>query len=283
MATITENPKVNEIRATVIVTPLPSGNPVQSPTSTPSRMLFSDSLLEKSSGEQKQKTFTAVFSFCIQCLLLGVLVIVPLLFTEALPKGQLFTFLVAPPPPPPPPPPPAAAPVKVIRQTDVLKTGALRTPTRIPQKVQMIKEDEAPPPMATGGVVGGVPGGIPGGQLGGVIGGIVSAEKTVAIPKLDPPKRVRVSQGVTLGLRVRYVEAEYPQIARVARITGSVQLRAIIGKDGTIKELEATSGHPILVKSAIEAVKQWQYRPYLLNGEAVEVETNITVSFNIAS
>jgi periplasmic protein TonB len=164
-----------------------------------------------------------------------------------------------------------------------LKTGALRTPTRIPQKVQMIKEDEAPPPMATGGVVGGVPGGIPGGQLGGVIGGIVSAEKTVAIPKLDPPKRVRVSQGVTLGLRVRYVEAEYPQIARVARITGSVQLRAIIGKDGTIKELEATSGHPILVKSAIEAVKQWQYRPYLLNGEAVEVETNITVSFNIAS
>jgi hypothetical protein len=105
MATITENPKVNEIRATVIVTPLPSGNPVQSPISTSSRMLFSDSLLEKSSGEQKQKTFTAVFSFCIQCLLLGVLVMVPLLFTEALPKGQLFTFLVAPPPPPPPPPP----------------------------------------------------------------------------------------------------------------------------------------------------------------------------------
>ena len=90
------------------------------------------------------------------------LVLIPLMFTEALPKTQLMTFLVAPPPPPPPPPPPAAAPIKVVKQiqTDIVN-GQLRTPTKIPEKVQMIKEEEAPPPViAHGGVVGGVPGGV---------------------------------------------------------------------------------------------------------------------------
>ena len=80
-------------------------------------------------------------------------------------------------------------------QTDIVN-GALRTPTKIPQKVQMIKEDEAPPAMASAGVVGGVPGGIPGGQMGGVIGGIISSTP-VAVPKVATPQRVRVSQGVS--------------------------------------------------------------------------------------
>ena len=80
-------------------------------------------------------------------------------------------------------------------QTDIVN-GQLRTPTKIPEKVQMIKEDEAPPPVMSGGVVGGVPGGVPGGQMGGVIGGIISSTP-VAVPKVATPQRVRVSQGVT--------------------------------------------------------------------------------------
>src|SRR5260370_3965601 len=111
---------------------------------------------------------------------------------------------LAPPPPQPPPPPPAAAPVKIVKQiqTDIVN-GALRTPTKIPQKIQMIKEEEAPPPaMASSGVVGGVPGGIPGGQMGGVIGGIISSTP-VAVPKVATPQRVRVSAGVTKGLKVK--------------------------------------------------------------------------------
>ena len=114
---------------------------------------------------------------------------VPLMFTEELPKAQLLTFLMAP-PPPPPPPPPAAAEVRVVKQiqTDLLNTGELRTPTKIPQKIQMIKEEDAPPPMASnGGVVGGVPGGIPGGQLGGVIGSVISSTANLsAVPKFVP-------------------------------------------------------------------------------------------------
>src|SRR5437763_14199426 len=137
--------------------------------------MFEDSLIESGNKLKTKRGATTVISFVFQIALIGVLVLIPLLFTEALPKTQLMTFLVAPPPPPPPPPPPAAAPVKVVKQiqTDIIN-GQLRTPTKIPEKVQMIKEEEAPPQMAaTGGVVGGVPGGDLGGQIGGGCGGSI--------------------------------------------------------------------------------------------------------------
>jgi len=194
-----------------------------------------------------------------------------------------MTFLVAPPPPPPPPPPPAAAPVKIVKQIQSdLVNGQLRTPTKIPQKVQMIKEDEAPPPeMSTGGVVGGVPGGVPGGQMGGVIGGIISSTP-VAVPKVATPQRVRVSLGVSQGLLVKRVQPAYPPLARQARIQGTVLLQAEISKDGTIENLRLISGHPMLAPAAIEAVKQWRYRPYMLNGEPVAVETQVQVNFTLS-
>jgi protein TonB len=245
--------------------------------------MFEDSLIESGGKLKTKRGATTLFSFFLQCLLIGLLILIPLLYTEALPKQQLMTFLVAPPPPPPPPPPPAAAPVQVVKriQTDIVN-GQLRTPTKIPEKVQMIKEDEAPPPMASmGGVVGGVPGGVPGGQMGGVIGGIISSTP-VAVPKVATPQRVRVSQGVTQGLLVRRVQPNYPPLARQARIQGQVVLQAEISKDGSIENLRLISGHPMLAPSAIEAVKQWKYRPYFLNGEPVEVETQITVNFSLS-
>jgi protein TonB len=165
-------------------------------------------------------------------------------------------------------------------QTNIIN-NQLRTPTKIPEKVQMIKEDEAPPPAMSAGVVGGVPGGIPGGQMGGVIGGIISSTP-VAVPKVATPQRVRVSQGVTQGLLIRKVQPNYPPLARQARIQGSVLLQAEISKDGTIQNLRLISGHPMLAPAAIEAVKQWKYKPYILNGEPVEVETQITVNFTLS-
>jgi periplasmic protein TonB len=244
--------------------------------------MFEDSLLESGGRLKTKRGRTTTIAFLIEIGLVIMMVLIPLIFTEALPKQQLMTFLVAP-PPPPPPPPPAAAPVHVVRQiqTDIVN-GELRTPTKIPQKVQMIKEDEAPPPvMASAGVVGGVPGGIPGGQMGGVIGGIISTTP-VAVPKVATPQRVRVSQGVSSGLLVRKVQPVYPPLARQARIQGTVLLRAQISKDGSIENLQLISGHPMLAPAAIEAVKQWKYRPYLLNGEPVEVDTEVVVNFTLS-
>ena|SRR2546430_1486689 len=153
--------------------------------------MFEDSLIESGGRLKTKRGLTSLISFVIQIGIICVMILIPLIFTEALPRTQLMTFLVAP-PPPPPPPPPAAAPVKVVKQiqTDIVN-GQLRTPTKIPQKVQMIKEEEAPPPvMASSGVVGGVPGGVPGGQMGGVIGGIISSTP-VAVPHVATPQRPR--------------------------------------------------------------------------------------------
>ena len=117
--------------------------------------------------------------------------------------------------------------------------------------------------------------------MGGVIGGIISSTP-VAVPKVATPQRVRVSQGVTQGLLTRRVNPTYPPLARQARIQGSVVLQAEISKAGDIQNLRLVSGHPMLAPAAIEAVKQWKYRPYILNGEPVEVETQITVNFTLS-
>jgi len=250
------------------------------------RALFSDCLLEIDGQQSRRRGLSTGISFVLQCLILGVLLIVPLMFTDELPRQQLLTMLIAPPPPPPPPPPAAPAQVvKVIRVQSDIMNGELRTPSRIPAKVQMIKEEEMPPSLNTGGgVVGGVPGGIPGGQLGGVIGGIISSTSHAIVPKLvkPTPQRIRISQGVTSGLLINKVEPAYPVLARQARIQGQVLLSAVISKEGQIENLQVVHGHPMLVPAAIDAVKQWRYRPYLLNGEPVEVETEIIVTFALA-
>jgi protein TonB len=281
-------PEINEIRAAgrgpAAVRPrmeLVMGSP------RPQRAIFSDTLLQF--GVQRKRKFLATTtSFSLNILALGVLLALPLAFTGELPKAQLLTFLVAPPPPPPPPPAAAQLPNEVHRiQTDVLNTGQLPTPTKIPRKVQMIKDAEAPPPIAsTGGVVGGVPGGIPGGQLGGVIGGIVSSTSNLsAVAKLVPatPQRVRISRGVSKGLLIHRQEPPYPVLARSARIQGEVVLTAIINPGGEITTLQLVSGHPMLVPAALTVVKTWRYKPYLLNGQPVEVETTITVIFALTS
>ncbi len=242
--------------------------------------MFEDSLLESGGKIKTKRGATTTIAVVAQIAFVGVLVLIPLIYTEALPKQQLMTFLVAPPPPPPPPPPPAAAPVHVVKKIETdLNNGQLRQPTAIPKKVAMIKEDEPPPSNV--GVMGGVAGGVPGGQMGGVIGGIISSAP-VAVPKVATPQKVRVSQGVSEGLLLHKVTPNYPALAKQARIQGAVVLQATIGKDGGIQNLHVLSGHPMLTQAAIDAVRQWKYKPYLLNGEAVEVETTVQVNFTLS-
>jgi protein TonB len=81
------------------------------------------------------------------------------------------------------------------------------------------------------------------------------------------------------GNLIYRVQPVYPLLARQARIQGSVLLRAMISRDGTIEHLQVISGHPMLVQSAIDAVRQWRYRPYFLNDQPVEVDTQVTVNF----
>ncbi len=108
--------------------------------------MFEDSLIESGGKLKTARGRTTTFSFILEAVIIGVMVLIPLLFTEALPKAQLMMSLVAPPPPPPPPPPPAAVHIVKQVQTDIVNSQ-LRTPTKIPKKVEIIKEEAAPPPL----------------------------------------------------------------------------------------------------------------------------------------
>lgn len=243
-----------------------------------------DDLVESSPLRKRtNKPWTIFVSTLLQCLLLGVLILIPLIYTEALPKTMLTMLLVAPPPPPPPPPPPAATPVKVVKpMARLMQAGKLMAPRAIPKEVAMIKEQEMPPDVGNVGV--GVPGGVPGGQAGGVLGGIIGGlGSNLPPPPKEAPKRIRVGGQVQTAKLINKVQPIYPPLAKQARIQGTVRLQAIIAKDGAIVELQVLSGHPLLVQAALDAVRQWRYHPTLLNGEPVEVVTTIDVVFTLSS
>ncbi|MBI3668130.1 MAG: energy transducer TonB [Acidobacteria bacterium] len=248
--------------------------------------MFEQSLLD-AQGVKTTTRYTVFFSFFVQCLIIGVAVLIPLIYTNTLPAHQLMSYLVAPPPPPPPPPPPAAvmkAPKITPREFDSSK---LMQPKIIPKQVAIIKEEDMSA-AAISGVVGGVPGGVPGGAVGGVIGGILSSTPVAPPPppKVEAPKaapqRIRVGGNVQKANLIFQPKPVYPPLAKQARIQGLVRFTAIISKEGTIQQLTLISGHPLLIPSAQEAVKQWRYRPTLLNGEPVEVITQIDVNFTLS-
>ena len=243
-------------------------------------------LIYSASKTGNWKRATIPIAYIVEVILLGVLVLIPLIYTEALPKSTLMVSLTAPPPPPPPPPPPAAAPPKVVVHR-VTVEDIMKAPTVIPKTIQKVRDEPEPPPQSAAvGVVGGVPGGVPGGSAGGVLGGIIggvgSAPPPPPPPKAATPKRIRVGGQVESARLIFQPKPEYPPLAKMARIQGTVRLEAIISKDGTIQDLKVISGHPLLVKAALEAVQRWRYQPTLLNGDPVEVVTEIDVNFTLA-
>jgi len=238
--------------------------------------MFEDSLMESAGRIHTNQKWTLSLSFLVQAGLIFIMILIPLIITEGLPTRMLMAAVVAPPPPPPPPPPPAPQ-IQHVQRVSEIVDGALRTPSKIPKKVEMIKEDEAPPPNT--GVVGGVVGGVPGGSAGGVLGGLINS--TAPPPRVATPQKLRISSGVADGLLINKIEPQYPSMAKLAHVQGDVVLQATISKTGQIENLRAISGHPILIQAAMDAVKQWKYRPYALNGEPVAVDTTITVKFHM--
>jgi protein TonB len=245
--------------------------------------MFDDLVVSSANPQKTNKPWTVALSFLLQFAIVFVMILIPLIYTEALPKQMLTTFLVAPPPPPPPPPPAAAVQRVVKPVARLIHNGQMTAPTVIPKKVAMIKEEELPPDVGAVGVTGGVPGGVPGGQAGGVLGGIIGGTGAglPPPPKAPTPKSIRVGGNVAQANLIRQVTPVYPPIAKTAHISGTVLLHAIIGKDGTVQDLQYISGPPLLMKSAMDAVRQWRYKPTLLNGEPVDVDTTISVVFTL--
>lgn len=246
--------------------------------------MFEEMVVSNAKNKKTNKPWTVFLSMLLQVGFLAILILIPLIYTEALPKTLMSSILLAPPPPPPPPPPPAAVQVvKVKPVAHLMEAGKLVAPKAIPKDVKIIKEEEAPPDVGVG-MVGGVPGGVAGGSMGGVIGGVIGGAGSTAAPPPPKvtPKRITVGGNVQAAHLVNRVQPIYPPLARQTRISGTVKLHAIIGKSGAVEQLQVVSGHPLLVQSALDAVKQWRYQPTLLNGEPVEVDTEIDVIFSLA-
>ncbi|HEY1732595.1 MAG TPA: energy transducer TonB [Terriglobales bacterium] len=235
--------------------------------------MFEDSLVESSGRLAAGHSWTMVISFVVQCMALSLLLLLSLLYTESLPAQRWINTLQS-------PPPPAAVATVSQRVAPAAARGGdsesvLVVPRQIPTLIATF-HDSGPSSDKPMGVAGDFPGSEPDGVLHGTTTPTFRAEAN--LPKLAVQK-IRVSSGVAEGMLIQQVKPQYPAAARLARVEGKVVLQAVIGKDGTIQNLHVMSGHPLLTPAAIEAVRQWRYKPYYLNAEPVEVETQIVLNF----
>ncbi len=224
----------------------------------------------------------ALVSLGLHAILVAALVVLPVLTYGALPAvaDRVTRAFFAEPlertPPPPPPPPPPAASRRPIRHTPPPKvdTSQLVAPVEVPDVIPVPEES------LDLGVQGGVPGGVEGGVPGGVIGGIVGG-----LPQAPPPpprhRVVRVGGNILAPALLKKVEPAYPPLARTARVQGIVILEAHVDTHGRVADVQVLRGNPLLDDAALAAVRQWRYRPLLLNGEPTEFILTVTMNFHL--
>ena len=241
----------------------------------------------------RSREATIVYSVVVHTFLLGVVLLLPLWFTDAVdPAKFLATLLVAPPQFTTAPAPPAAAPAEAAAPAQpavrriFMQGNRLLFPTAIPKHAAVISEGALEPEIGVGGVFGGVYGGVPGG-LGAELFGAMSqpAPPLPALPAdpvVEQPRGpLRVGGDVRPPKLISQVDPAYPRLARQARVEGDVVLSAIINEGGEIMELKAKSGPPILYSAALDAVRQWKFEPTYLNGRPWPISYEITVHFRL--
>ncbi|MFZ1167339.1 MAG: TonB family protein [Candidatus Sulfotelmatobacter sp.] len=224
--------------------------------------------------------WAAMGSLAFVSVLLLALVVIPLFRMDPLPKRETLTMLYL-------QPPSAAGNNATKLQAPKLASTYIPASTGITAPVHKAQEAPPPPVGTTGGVEGEVPGGIVGGVPGGALSEMLNRAPSVPVlaksPVPTPVKRMRVASRVAEANLIHDVAPQYPPEAGRARIEGTVVLMAVIGRDGAVKDVRIESGLPILAQAAIDAVKQWRYKPYLIEGEPVEVDSRITINFTLAA
>jgi periplasmic protein TonB len=242
--------------------------------------MFTDSLLDSPWDNRYGRGWSMIASFAVQAAIVGSLLVLPLIYTSGLPR---FAVLVS-----SPVVAPSSAPLAAThsRATSTPGThehaiGIMVAPPSVPRTIEPGDGTTVPAAPDLGSV--GAPYGSDERASGNGVGHGTGSGFDVAAPPPPPPvAQPRVSRMMEGNLIYR-VQPDYPSLARLARIQGAVVLRAVISKQGTIENLQAISGPPMLMKAAVDAVQRWRYRPYLLNGESVEVDTEITVNFVLSA
>jgi protein TonB len=234
--------------------------------------MFEDSLVESTGRIRTRSSRYAAGSFVLETALVAVIILIPYLYPDALPRKFLRVPLIAPPPAP-------AAPVAEQPAASASRPRPLvidmTVPTVIPHgPVQII--DNPPGPAIPGTVnLGG-----PGGPIGALPIG-VSTPPPIVPAHTTTPNPLHVSSGVAAGQLIVSIQPRYPAIALATRTRGTVVVAASISTAGRIESLRVLSGPPLLVQAAVDAIRQARYRPWQLNGEPVEVETTINAVFSL--
>jgi len=237
--------------------------------------MFADKL-EPSWTERGRRRFTTLTSFGIQAIIVSILAVLPLLRPAGLPSMRQLSTPIS-----------LGRPLGDVAVTRahapsnsisiVPAENVFRFPTHL--STPAVPSNEEGPPQIAGS---GIPGALLGGNPHGVPGLLEPGPQPVPpAPPAAIPHTIRLSH-MSPGDLIRKVQPAYPALARSARIQGAVVLQATISTQGAIENLKVLSGHPILVPAALEAVRQWRYRPYILNNQPVEVETQVTVNFSLA-
>jgi periplasmic protein TonB len=238
--------------------------------------MFEDSLLNGSQSIATRRTASTVISLAIQTALLATIIALPLFTTEGVTLNHPLISTPLPAPPRGLRTEPAAVHGATRATTLVPVDSVLRPPRWIPRHVNMDPVILAPQQTLPASV----PGGDPNGRPDGLVNSIMSSSGPP--PPLPPrpaaPRRLVISH-YDPGMLIRRVTPVYPRTAVITRTEGAVVLRAIVGKDGEVRDLRVVSGSPLLVEAALDAVRQWQFKPYVLNGSPIEIETQVTVNF----
>ncbi len=237
--------------------------------------MFADFSPDSDWSNHWHRRWTTLISFALQAAAVVCLLLLPLFYTEGLPRLALLAPLLAPAPlpadlPTPRPNSPAAPQSNLMGDRMV-------SPAQIPPTVTMLTDTEPPFPMIDPGAAGVRDGTGDPNARGTVFNSVLGSD--LALPPPPPAVRHPPVSRMMEGNLVHRVQPDYPTLARQVRVQGKVVLRAMISREGAIENLQVLSGHPMLIPAAVDAVRQWRYRPYVLNGEPVEVETEVTVNF----
>ena len=237
--------------------------------------MFAESTLEISWGYRARRSWMTLMSFGLQAVVVGLLLMIPLLQTVGLPAVHTVSTPVSlGRPAPEPAPHPEGQPSRGVQIIPF--GGRIMAPGRVPSGIP--KGGEIDTPALGGG----------GDRIGNGLFPIGAADSfplpisgTRPVMPVTPVPSVRTfrKSSILEGSLIRRVQPLYPPLARMARIQGPVVVAAVISKQGVMERVQAISGHPMLIRAAVDAVSQWRYKPYILNGEAIEVETQITVNF----
>jgi len=234
--------------------------------------------MESTGTIKTESRYWIALTFTLNVAIVAIMILIPMLYPEALSKIALTQIFSAPAPPPTHAPSQPSQPA--ARQQTIAEDSGLHVPAVISQTIDMSTGPE-PQPYSGPGIAGGPYIG-PGTGDTGVIASLGTGPQPIV--RVEAPKGpVHVSGGVIAGMAISQPKPAYPAIAKAAGIHGSVVLHAVISKTGTIIHLEPVSGPQMLIPAAVDAVSQWRYRPYLLNGQPTEVETAITVNFILGS